>query len=237
MKAKDVMTHCVISIAPDASIAEAIARMISHEVSGMPVIDVQGRLVGMITESDFLRRAETETEAPRRRWVELLLGAGSEAEEYARTHGRSVRDVMSVNVISVAPESSLEDVVRLMEENAIKRIPVVEQGRVAGIVSRADLMSAVAARFNEPRTGTASDQTIRTRVMTEMKRQAWTPLHSVKANVREGVVTLQGIIYDERQRRALHVLVQNIDGVKEIRDELTYVEPLNVTLSERPAAS
>src|SRR5512133_2522184 len=114
MKAKDVMTHCVISITPDASIAEAIARMISHEVSGMPVIDDQNRLVGMITEGDFLRRAETETEGPRRRWVELLLGAGSEAEDYARSHGRSVRDVMSANVLTVTPEAPLDEVVRVM---------------------------------------------------------------------------------------------------------------------------
>lgn len=233
MKAEDVMTHCVISITPDASIAEAIARMISHEVSGMPVIDDHGRLVGMITEGDFLRRAETGTEGPRRRWVELLLGAGSEAEDYARSHGRSVRHVMSTNVLTVAPEASLDEVVRVMEEHAIKRIPVLEEGRVVGIVSRADLMSAVAARISAPSQGVASDHSIRAKIMTELKRQTWAPLHSVKVTVRSGIVELLGVIYDERQRRALHVLVGNVDGVKEVRDRLTFVEPLSVTLSER----
>ena len=146
MKAKDVMTHCVVSIAPGAPILEAIGRMISHQVSGMPVIDADGKLAGMITEGDFLHRAETHTEAPRRRWLELLLGPGSPAEEYSRSHGRSVQDVMSPNVITVDAEAPLGEVVRLMEENAIKRIPVVEDGRVVGIVSRADLMAALAER-------------------------------------------------------------------------------------------
>jgi len=233
MKAKDVMTHCVISITPESSILQAIGRMISHEVSGMPVVDAEGHLLGMITEGDFLRRAETGTEAPRRRWVQMLVGAGSDAEEYSRTHGRAVRDVMSSNVITVEQDASLDEVVQLMEEHAIKRLPVMAGGRIVGIISRADLMSAVAQRFSEPKPGGASDHSIRAKVMTEMKRQTWAPLHSVKVLVRDGVVDLQGVIYDERQRRALHVLVQNVDGVKELRDRLTYVEPLSVTLSER----
>lgn len=234
MKAKDVMTHCVISIAPEASILQAITRMISHEVSGMPVIDAGGRLVGMITEGDFLRRAETETAAPRRRWVEMLLGAGSEAEEYARSHGRMVCDVMSSSVITVQQDTPLEDVVGLMEENAIKRIPVVDGGRVVGIVSRSDLMTAVAERFSETKASSASDHSIRGKIMTEMKQQTWAPLHSVKVIVRDGVVELQGVIYDERQRHGLHVLVQNIDGVKAVQDKLTCVETMSATLSERP---
>lgn len=141
MKAKDVMTHCVVSIAPGASVLEAIARMISHQVSGMAVIDADSQLVGIVTEGDFLRRVETGTEAPRRRWLELLLGPGSRADEYARAHGRTVQDVMSRDVITVGKETPLREVVRLMEEHGVKRIPVIDDGRVAGIVSRADLMS------------------------------------------------------------------------------------------------
>ena len=107
MKAKDVMTHCLVSITPDAPIRDAIARMISHQVSGMPVIAADGTLVGMVTEGDFLRRTEMHTEAPRRRWLELLLGPASEASEYVRSHGHSVRDVMSPDPVTVDPHAPL----------------------------------------------------------------------------------------------------------------------------------
>src|SRR5438067_5363734 len=180
MKARDVMTHCVISIPPESSVLEAITRMIGHDVSGMPVVDGDGHLVGMITEGDFLRRAETQTAAPRRRLVEMLLGAGSEAEAYARSHGRMVRDVMSPNVLTAQQDTPLEEVVGLMEENGIKRIPIVADGHVVGIVSRADLMAAVAERFAESSRSPVSDHSVRGRIVTEMKRQTWAPLHAVK---------------------------------------------------------
>ena len=172
MKAKDVMTHCLVSIAPEAPIRDAIARMISHQVSGMLVIGADGKLVGIVTEGDFLRRAEMHTEAPRRRWLELLLGPGSDAAQYARSHGHTVRDVMSPNVVAVTKESPLSEVVQLMEEHAIKRIPVVDDGRVAGIVSRADLMSALGEYLIKPKKELpASDESISRTIMTEMKRQ------------------------------------------------------------------
>ena len=237
MKVKEVMTRCVISITPESSIAQAISRMINHGVSGMPVIDADGRLAGIITESDFLRRVETSTEAPRPRWVELLLGAGSDAEDYARSHGRLVRDVMSTKVITTTPDTSLGDLVTLMEENTVKRIPVIEAGAVVGIVSRSDLMTAVAERFHDIKPHPASDHAIRTKIITNMKQQTWAPLHSVKILVREGVVELQGIIYDERQRHALQVLVQNIDGVKQVCDKLTCVQPLDATEHDRRGAA
>ena len=227
MKAKDVMTHCVVSIAPDAPILEAIGRMISHQVSGMPVIDADGKLAGMITEGDFLHRAETHTEAPQRRWLELLLGPVSPAEEYSRSHGRIVRDVMSPNVITVDAEAPLGEVVRLMEENAIKRIPVTADGRVVGIVSRADLMAALAERLTQPKKQSVGDAAIRESIIAEMRKQTWCPLHALKVVVRSGVVEVKGTIFDEQQRRALHVLVGNVAGVKGFREGLTRVEPIS----------
>jgi CBS domain-containing protein len=224
MKAKDVMTHCVVSIGPDAPILEAIGRMISHQVSGMPVIDADGKLAGMVTEGDFLHRAETHTEAPQRRWLELLLGPGSPAEEYSRSHGRSVRDVMSPNVITVDAEAPLGEVVRLMEENAIKRIPVVEDGRVVGIVSRADLMAALAERLTESKKQLVGDAAIRESIIAEMRKQTWCPLHALKVVVRNGVVEVKGTIFDEQQRHALRVLVANVEGVKGFRERLTRLE-------------
>ena len=233
MKAKDVMTHCLVSIAPEAPIRDAIARMISHQVSGIPVIGADGRLVGMVTEGDFLRRGEMHTEAPRRRWLELLLGPGSDATEYARSHGHTVRDVMSPNVVTVGKETPLSAVVHLMEEHGIKRLPVIDDGRVVGIVSRADLMSALAEYLIKPKkVSPASDESIRRTIVTEMKRQPWCPVQSLSIRVRKGFVDLSGTIFDERQRRALHVLVENVQGVKGIHDHLG--EFMDETVSGAP---
>jgi len=225
MKAKDVMTHCLVSITPDAPIRDAIARMISHQVSGMPVIEKDGTPVGMITESDFLRRAEMHTEAPQRRWLELLLGPASVADEYSRSHGRTVKDVMSAELVTAGKETPLSEVVQLMEEHGIKRVPIVEDGRVVGIVSRADLMSALGELLLKPRSSAVpADEAIRRTVLSEMRKQPWCPVHAITVKVRDGVVELDGTIFDERQRRALAVLVENVDGVKRIRDLMTLQE-------------
>jgi len=227
MEAQDVMTHCLVTIAPEAPISDAIARMISHQVSGIPVVDAEGRLVGMVTEGDFLRRAETHTEAPRRRWLELLLGSRSGADEYARGHGHTVREVMSTNVIAVGRETPLSEMVGLMEEHGIKRIPVVDDGRVVGIVSRADLMLALAERLSESTKVPASDALIRRTIITEMKKQPWCPVQSLTIRVRKGFVDVEGTIFDERQRRAIHVLVENVQAVKGVQDHLRKIEPMS----------
>jgi CBS domain-containing protein len=199
--------------------------MISHQVSGMPVIDGDGKLVGMITESDFLRRAEMQTEAPQRRWLELLLGPASVADEYSRSHGRTVKEVMSANVVTAGREAPLGEIVGLMEDHGIKRVPIVEDGRVVGIVSRADLMNALGGFLVKPRpAGSPGDETIRRTVLAEMRKQPWCPVHSLTVKVRNGVVDLAGTIFDERQRRALAVLVENVEGVKGIRDRLKLPE-------------
>jgi CBS domain-containing protein len=224
MKAKDVMTHCVVSIPPEAPILDAIARMLSHQVSGMPVINAQGQLVGMVTEGDFVRRAEIHTEAPERRWIELLLGPASSADDYARSHGRTVRDVMSPHVITVGEESPLAEVVRLMEEHSVKRMPVVDGDRVVGIVSRADLMVALAESLRESKHAPERDESIRESIVTEMKRQTWCPLHAIKVTVRNGVVDIRGEIFDERQRRAVRVLIENCKGVRTLHDHLALIE-------------
>ena len=235
MEAKDVMTHCVISLTPETPVAEAIARMLSQHVSGLPVIDARGQLVGIVTEGDFLRRAETHTEAPRRRWLELLLGPGRGADAYAHTHGRTVGDVMSTEVVSAHEETPISEVVRLMEEHAIKRVPVLDSNaRVVGIVSRADLIGALAQYLSTTPDLEESDLGIRRKMLAEMRHQTWCPLQSVGVDVRNGVVTLKGTIFDERQRRALLVLAANVEGVKRVDDQLTWIEPMSGFVVESP---
>ena len=230
MKAKDVMTHHVVSVRPEAPLPEAIARMVSHQISGMPVVDDDVGLVGIVTEGDLVRRVETRTQAPRRRWVELLLGPGSRADEYSRTHGRLVRDVMSTHVVTVGRETPLAEVVGLMEEHSIKRIPVVEGKVVVGIVSRADLVSALAEHLGSPSPATASDESIRRRIIAQMKRQPWCPSHTIRVAVNGGVVRFDGTLFDERARHALHVLAQNVQGVRSVDDRMLCIEPMSGTV-------
>ena len=138
MKAKDVMTPHVLSVAPDASISAAARLMLQNRISGLPVVDGSGKLVGMVTEGDFLRRTEIGTQRQRARWIEFLIGPGRLADEYSRSSGRSVSDVMTHD------DASLEDIVRVMERHHVKRVPVVEEGTVVGIVTRANLLHALA---------------------------------------------------------------------------------------------
>jgi CBS domain-containing protein len=236
MNAKDVMTHCVVTIGPEAPLRDAIARMVSHEISGMPVVDDDAGLVGMVTEGDLVRRAEMRTEAPRRRWLELLLGPGWRAEEYSRTHGRLVRDVMSTSLVTASPETPLSDVVRLMEEHSIKRIPVVDGQSVVGIVSRADLVSALAQHLAQPSPVAEPDESIRRSVVAQMKRQPWCPAHSIRVTVHGGVVRFDGAVFDERERHALHVLAGNVQGVRSVDDRMLCIEPMSgAILSESDA--
>src|ERR1700731_1297937 len=145
MKVKDVMSQQIVSIGADASVLDAVQLMLKHRISGLPVIDESGNLQGVVTEGDFLRRVETGTERKRSRWVEFLLGPGRLATDYVHTSGRKVGEVMTPDVYTVAEDDALEKVVHLMERHRIKRVPVVRGAKVIGIVTRANLMRALAS--------------------------------------------------------------------------------------------
>ena len=149
MKAKDVMTSPVISVGPDASVLEAIRIMLQQRVSGLPVINKEGRVVGMITEGDLLRREETGTQRQRPRWLEFLVGPGKLADEYTRSRGRKVGEIMSDNPRTISDDTPLDEIVKMMEKHQIKRVPVVGGGHVVGIVSRANLLHALAGAARE----------------------------------------------------------------------------------------
>jgi CBS domain-containing protein len=225
MKAADIMTWPVISVEPDTPVQEAIVRMLKHRISALPVVDTGGALVGIVSEGDLLRRAETGTERRRPRWLEFLLGPGRLAAEYAHTHGRKVKEVMTTELETVDDKTTLDEIVTLMERRHIKRVPVMRDGRLAGIVSRANLMQALASLVPEAAQGAESDAAIREKLMAEMDRQPWAPKGLINIIVKDGVASLWGSITDEREREALHVLAENTPGVKGVRDHLVWVEP------------
>jgi CBS-domain-containing membrane protein len=234
MHAADVMTTKVLSAGPDTSVADAARLMVSNNISGLPVIDGAGRLVGIVTEGDFLRRAETGTERHRTRWLEFLLGPGRLADEYVRTHAQRVEEVMTRDVATVTEDASLDEIVRLMERRRIKRVPIIRDGKLVGIVSRANLLRALASVADELRPVAASDSALRRLVLAELDKQPWSSQNAINVVVRDGVVQLWGVIFDERQREALRVLVENIGGIKGIKDNLIWVEPMSGLVIEPP---
>jgi CBS domain-containing protein len=226
MKAKDVMTSPVISVEPNATVLQAIRIMLQRRISGLPVIDSTGRLVGMITEGDFLRRVETGTALRRPRWLEFLIGPGRLADEYTHTHGRKVEEIMTPDPVAVSDDASLEEIVKLMEKKQIKRVPVVLGEQVVGIVTRANLVHAIASVARQAQPSVESnDAAIRELFLTELGKEKWAPITLINPIVRSGVVELWGTIMDDRERQALIVAAENIPGVKAVHDHLVWVEP------------
>jgi CBS domain-containing protein len=239
MKAKDVMTSPVVSIEPDASIWQAVRIMLQRHISGLPVIDQKGGLVGIVTEGDFLRRTETGTQRRRPRWLEYLIGPGRLADEYTRAHGRKVNEIMTADPVTITEDTPLDEIVRLMEKRQIKRVPVVRDQQVVGIVSRANLVHALASVARDIRPTSAGDQAIRDRILAELASQSWAPIALVDVHVRDGVVELWGMITDERERKAIVVAAENAPGVKAVNDHLAWVDAISGMVlylsSEEPA--
>lgn len=227
MKAADIMARGAFTVTADSTVEDAARLMLSHRVSGLPVVDAGGAIVGMLTEGDLLRRAETGTERRRPRWLELLLGPGRMARDYVHTHSGKVGDVMTRDVVAIVPGTRLEEVAELMERHRVKRLPVVEKGRIVGVVSRANLLAALLEVLGEARPTAASDREIRRRVLAEIDKQRWAPLASIDVAVEDAVVELRGVVTDERERQALRVAAENVPGVKAVRDRLVWVEPIS----------
>jgi CBS domain-containing protein len=228
MRAVDVMTVDPVSISPDDSIVEAIRLMLQRKFSGLPVVDSTGALVGIVTEGDLLRRTETGTQRKRPRWIEFLIGSGRLANEYVHASCRKVHDVMTYDVQTVAEETPLDDIVQQMERHQIKRLPVVRGGKLVGIVTRANLLRALASVVGETKpVAAADDASIRARIYAELQKQSWAPVNMLDVVVRDGVVHLWGVVLDERQREAIRVVAENTGGVKGIEDHLVWVEPMS----------
>jgi CBS domain-containing protein len=227
MKAKDVMTRHVISVAPDDSILKTLRLMLGNKISGLPVLDQNGKLLGIVTEGDFLRRAETGTERRRPRWLEFLLGPGTIASDYVHSHARRVDEVMTSDVQTVTEEAPLDDIVALMEKHRIKRLPVMRGDELVGIVSRANLLRALAGVAGEIAPGPKTDETIRDRVLAELEAQSWTPRDMIDVIVRNGVVELWGTVLDARQRDAARVAAETVPGVKAVKSHIVWVEPMS----------
>jgi CBS domain-containing protein len=233
MRAHQIMTRSVITIAPDATILEAANTMLQHHISGLPVVDTAGKLVGIVSEGDFIRRSEIGTQRKRGRWLKFLLGAGTAATDYVHEYGRKISDVMTSEPLTVIEDATLEEIVTLMETNGIKRLPVMKGDKLVGIVSRANLLQAVASLAREIPDPTADDDHIRSRVIAAIEKNDWSPF-GLNVIVRDGIVHLSGVVTEERSRQAAMVAAQNVAGVQKVHDHLCWVDTMSGMYVESP---
>jgi CBS domain-containing protein len=221
MRAVDVMTSEVITVGEDASVQEAAKLMAEHGISAVPVVDRDNRVIGMASEGDLLHRAETGTERRRSWWLDIVASTNRLAGEYVKAHSGKVKDIMTRDVISVTDDTSVADIAILLETNRIKRVPVLRDGKLVGIVSRANLVRALAMTIDEqPGGAEADDRAIRDTLLAELKAQKWAEVAPANITVKEGVVHLWSSYYSEQERRALVVAAESIPGVRRVDDHM-----------------
>jgi CBS domain-containing protein len=231
MHAADVMTPDVICATPEMPVRELVRLMLDHQIGGVPVVE-DGRVVGIVSEGDLLRRAETGTEPRVSRWLELVTSTDRLATDYARTHGRRAGEIMTRDVVTVPDTMPIAEVAHLLETRRVKRVPVIRDGKLVGIVSRRNLLQALATRLSAP-TASADDRGIREAFHKELRERAWAGSPgSVNAVVTGGVVHLWGVVPDAAVRQAVVVAAENIPGVRAVEDHTEL--PRTVDPMDRP---
>jgi CBS domain-containing protein len=223
MKAADIMVTDVITLNVDDTVQTAARVLLDRRISGAPVVDGQGRLVGMVSEGDLIRRAEIGTEKRRSWWLELLTGADESARNFVRAHAVKIADVMTRDVIGASEDTPLNAIATLLEKHGIKRVPIMRDGKVVGIVSRANVLQALASAIAiADVTGeiTPGDQILRERVIDQIRQLPWGMPWLVTVTVQNGVVELWGPVHSEGQRQALRVAAESTPGVRAVKENL-----------------
>jgi len=233
MRAHQIMTRSVITVTPDDTILTAAKLMIERHVSGLPVVDTTGKLVGIVSEGDFIRRSEIGTQKKRGRWLKFLLGTGEAATEYVHEHGKKISEVMTQDPLTITEDTPLDEIVASMETNGVKRLPVMNGTKLVGIVSRANLLQAVAGLARDIPDPTADDDHIRSRIIAAVDKNDWSPF-GLNVIVRDGIVHLSGVITEERSRQAAIVAAENVAGVRKVHDHLCWVDAMSGMYLESP---
>ncbi len=224
MQAKHVMVSSVITGTADMTVLEIAEMLVANRISALPIVGKNGSVIGIVSEGDLIRRAEIGTQKQRSWWLSLFTSSVQLAEEYAHTHARKVKDLMTHEVISVAPDTALSEIARLLEFHRIKRVPVLDKEKLVGIVTRGDLVRVIATASQREQSPVA-DEEIRASILRRLDAESWTNAMLIDVTVNDGTVNLWGLIRSEAERRAVLVAVENIAGVKAINDQLA-LEPL-----------
>jgi CBS domain-containing protein len=226
MQARDVMVSPVITAKKSTTVREIAKILLEKRISAVPVVDNVGKLVGIVTESDLMHRAEAGTEHPYSWWVHFLAGDATIAADYVKSHSTQIEDVMTSDVVTADPETPLHEIATLLEEHQIRRVPIVnEDGNLVGIVSRANLIQVVASARPKLEM-TLPDSTIRQKLYSELKKTSWAHSHNLGVTVSNGVVDLWGYAQSNEQRKAIRVAAEDIPGVTMVNDHLADISTI-----------
>jgi CBS domain-containing protein len=226
MKAHDIMTRDVTTVSPDTSVRDIAALMMEKHISGVPVLTNNGKIIGMVSQSDLLHRAELGTERKHKWWFRTFADSNALAREYAKAHGLKAHDIMSRYVVAVRDDAELRDVADILDSHRIKRVPVVQEGRLVGIITRGDLVRALSqvqiSKAAKKIDNAALHKTLHDRIRT----QPWMNDSYINLTVNDGVVELWGYVVSTDQHNALRALVEETDGVSRVEDKLSVAGPL-----------
>jgi CBS domain-containing protein len=228
MKAADVMVSNVITVRADTSVAKIAELLLANRISAVPVVDESNALVGIVSEGDLIHRVETVTERHRSLWLEFFVGKETLAREFIKSHARKATDVMTRSVITVKPDTPLGELASLLEKHRIKRVPVVQDGKIVGIVSRANLVQALVSLGTATTPDAAvKDSALRDNLLAQLRPKSWWS-NNVNVIVRNGTVELWGVVESEAERDAIRIAVEVTPGVHKVSN--------NLGIGARPAA-
>jgi CBS domain-containing protein len=219
------MTAKVITVSPDTPVEQVARILLDHRISGVPVVDAQNRILGIVTEGDLMRRPDLETERRRPWWLGMFADERARAEEYTRSHGSRAEHVMTRNVVTVTEDTTVSEIARLLERHRIKRVPVVRDGRLVGLVSRANLIQGLAAARPPAPAPAMDDRSIREQITRTLDREPWVTHSPLNVIVTHGVVQLWGFVESVQERNAIRLAVSNVPGVVAVEDHLGTVQP------------
>ena len=228
MRADQMMSRHVITIGVDAALVDAIKTMLKHGVSALPVVDQAGKLVGILSKSDFLRRAEIGTERKRGRLLTFLAGPDKVAFDFKREHGRKVGEIMTPNPVTITEDSPVEEIAQIMESRRVRRLPVLNGDKIVGIVTHSDFLPAIARIVLNEQSFAQDDENTRSAVVAAITSTPWTPC-GLNVSVRDGIVTLKGFSISENARQAAVVAAENVPGVNRVENRLS-------SMADYPAA-
>ena len=221
VKASDIMVTDVVTVKPDSDVGEVAALLLANRISAAPVVDEAGALVGMISEGDLLRRGDAGTGHERSWWLRLLIGREILAAEFLKENSRRVGDLMTRDIVSAAPDTSVAEIAPLLERHRIKRVPIIQDSMVVGIVSRANLIQALATfRQKALQAQPIADADLRQKVISRLKSEPWVRPNLVNVTVTDGTVDLWGVVETPVEKQALRVAVEIMPGVKAVNDNI-----------------
>jgi CBS-domain-containing membrane protein len=220
MNASDVMVRDVVTVGPEEPVSKAVQLLVDHDISALPVVDGDRHVIGILSESDLLHREKIGTEIHRAWWLEAVTPPSILALDYAKSHGRRVAELMSEDVISAEEDTPLSEIANILEKRRIKRIPILKDGKLVGIVSRANLIQALASTPSQPEKDQLADRGIRSAILARLAEQPWTNFGERNVVVSNGIVHLWGLVGSPDEHKALLALAENVEGVREVSDEM-----------------